>query len=383
VSCGLHTGATARLFSAALASLLVACGAPPTTAPAGLGNWLGPTDASGYATATPGTALTFPEDHGAHPDFRIEWWYYTFRLSDPAGRDYGAQLALFRLATRPQAAATEGWDSAQVFMAHLAVSELDAGRFHFSERLARPVLGLAGAASAPHRVWVENCRVEERPTEPGQAMSRRIDCRQEGLELALDLASAQPPVLHGKQGYSRKASHGESASFYYSFPRIAVHGHLTVPDSAAVAVQGQGWFDHEWSSGLLPTSTVGWDWLSLTLDNGEALMLFRLRDAGGDSREVRGSLIAADGGLRSFVAPASAMQGSRPWRSPHSSARYPLAWKIELDDFDLRLQVDAELDDQELNTSVRYWEGAVRASGSHKGVPVKAQGYLEMTGYAP
>lgn len=360
-----------------LVALMLAGCQPEAKPPSPLGVWLG-AEGSRFPPLDPDDLPQFPQDFGAHPEQRVEWWYATFNLREAAGQRWGAQLALFRLALEPGALLMEGWDARQLFMAHLALADLDRERFHYRERLSRPVAGLAGVQPQPLAIWVENCRMQALGAEP--PMRRRIDCRIDGLALELDIAAEGPPVLHGRGGYSEKSQAGQ-ASFYYSQPWLVARGALRLPGGEAVAVEGRGWFDHEWSPGLLKAGQRGWDWLSLQLDDGRALMLFRLHD-GSDAGEVRGSLIDAAGDVETLSGDSVRLLPQRYWTSPHSAARYPLDWRVELPAHDLRLEVRARMDDQELNTQIRYWEGSVEAHGSADGQPLSGEGFLELTGYA-
>lgn len=369
-----------------LAVLLVGCTrpvAPPATEDplaAVLGRQ-GDGRTAPYAPVHRDTVLAFPRDHGPHPQHRIEWWYLTAVLRDGQQRRWGAQLALFRLALQPETGPDSGWDSRQLYLAHAAISDLDGNAFHYRERYSRPVAGAAGSTVEPLAVWVDACRFEGAPAPDGETR-RRIDCRIDGLELALDLATDQPPVLHGEAGYSEKSGAG-NASHYYSFPFLGARGQLRAPGGERVAVEGDAWFDHEWSSALLDDGQRGWDWLSLRLDDGSALMLFRLHDGAGNGEAVRGSLIGADGRVTTLAPGAASLTPLRHWRSPHSDARYPLDWRIVLPDHGITLESRAQRDDQELNTTIRYWEGRIDASGTRDGRPLRAEGYLELTGYAP
>ncbi|MCK7593728.1 lipocalin-like domain-containing protein [Pseudomarimonas salicorniae] len=366
-----------RLIATLLCLLLAGCDpGPPPEAP--LAQWLG-AEGSAFPPLDPDYVPQFPRDFGAHPEQRVEWWYATFNLRDADGHRWGAQLALFRLALEPHAPDLEGWDARHLFMAHVAISDLGGGRFAYRERLSRPVVGLAGVRDSPLAVWVETCRLEA--TRPEPPMQRRIDCDLDGLSLQLEVVAEGPPVLHGMDGYSEKSGAG-NASFYYSQPWLTARGTLRYPGAAPVTVAGRGWFDHEWSPGLLKGGQRGWDWLSLQLDDGRALMLFRLHDGQGGNAGVRGSLIEADGTLTKLGDGDADMQPERWWTSPHSGARYPLDWRITLPAHAIDLSLRARMDDQELNTQVRYWEGSVEATGQTRGAPLSGEGYLELTGYA-
>ncbi len=58
-----------------------------------------------------------------------------------------------------------------------------------------------------------------------------------------------------------------------------------------------------------------------------------------------------------------------------------MAWEIEVPGQALAVTVTPLLDDQEMQVSFIYWEGAVRAAGTMQGAPVSGRGYVELTGY--
>lgn len=365
-------------------ALLAGCGreAEPATAPA-LSQLLGRAPDSGFVPATAPAALHFPFDHGPHPRTRVEWWYVTANLRDADGRRYGAQLALFRFALRPEGQALAAdWSSGQLYMSHLALSELDVGRFRFDQRLERAALGLAGAERAPLRVWLPNCQML---SDSDQALfPLRLDCRGEhdGEAFAIDLRleAGKPRALHGRDGYSRKSDVPGSASYYYSYPRLAAAGELAIGDRR-IAASGAAWMDHEWGSSVLAGDQTGWDWFSVQLDDGHELMFFHIRGADGRPVSARGSLIDPEGKVRPFAEGVLIAEPVRWWTSPLSGARYPIAWRLASEALALDLTIAARQPDQELRTQVRYWEGSIEVAGRHVGEPVSGEGFLELTGY--
>lgn len=336
-------------------------------------------DAEGFSKAQTGTALNFPADHRAHPDYRIEWWYFTGHLTaqdQGRSRHIGYQLALFRFALRADSDPGDGWDSPQVYMAHAALSLPEQQAFLFSERLSRPAAGLAGSEAQHWQVWVEDHSARSLST--AGFFPLRLRAADQAFELDLTLAAGRGPLLHGDAGYSQKSDAPGSASYYVSYSRLPTSGRVRI-DDRWLEVTGESWMDQEWGSALLGDQQTGWDWLSLQLDNGYDLMIFRIRDQQQGSVTVRGSLIDPDGTVNSFVDDGASMQPTGNWRSPHSGAVYNTAWSISVPQFDLLLQIKALQPDQELRTQVVYWEGMIEASGQHRGAPVEGRGYLEMT----
>lgn len=329
---------------------------------AGLGG-----DAAGFTMPQRGQALSFPRDHGAHPDYRIEWWYLTANLKGEDGVDYGAQWTLFRSALAPED--KPGWDSPQLWMGHAAVTT---PQQHWSaERLGRGGIGQAGVTLAPFAATIDDWSMASRATPPADPLSSlTIHASGEGFSYRLDLDATGPLVLQGERGYSVKSAQGQ-ASYYYSQPFYAVTGRITVAGKD-VTVSGQAWFDHEWSSQPLAKDQTGWDWFSFHFDDGAKLMGFRLRDAGAGFTSA--TWINADG-TPEPQPPGALVVAPLAWKDV-KGRRVPVQWRVSLPAkgvsvTSLPLNPDAWMD-----TQVSYWEGPVRLEGSHPG-----RGYVEMTGY--
>jgi predicted secreted hydrolase len=374
----------ARLLVAAGAAILIGgCEGPaaPATAGTGIRFLADGGAAAGFARASTPRSLSFPLDHGAHPRFHTEWWYFTGNVDAADGRHFGFELTFFRIALRPSPAQSRSaWTTNQAWMAHFAVSDVKTGRLIAAERLARGALGLAGATSAPFRVWVEDWSAD------GNLDARdgtvRLQAAGDGAAADLRLTALMPPMAHGQHGLDRKGAEPGNASYYYSIPRLDVAGTLRVGDGEPLPVQGSAWMDREWSSSGLDPDIAGWDWFGLQLTDGRDLMFYRLRDgAGAASPFSGGTLIVPGGGARHLSADDVTATPLRRWRSRATGVTYPVAWRLRSDDPELDLTVEPYFDDQELKLSVRYWEGAVRAAGTAQGKDVSGQGYLELAGY--
>jgi predicted secreted hydrolase len=363
-----------------MAMLLVACTPEPAAPPERptLTRTLGTADGAGFAEITAPLELEFPRDHGAHPRHRVEWWYVTARLQAAAGRRFGAQFALFRYALRPDdEAMREDWRSGQIYLAHSAVTDIDGDQFRFDEQSARGAAGLAGAEHAPFRAWLGDCAIGARTA--AAFLPLQLQCGGSDFGYDLILRGTDTPVLHGDQGYSQKSDQG-SASAYYSYPQLSASGELWIGNER-FQVDGNAWYDHEWTSGVLAGDQVGWDWFSLRLSDGSALMLFNIRRQDGSVASRRGTLIETDGSTRALVEGDIDVRPHGEWTSPHSGVRWPLRWTLSSKSLDLTLNIVPAREDQEFDGAVRYWEGAIDASGQRGGKPVSAGGYLELTGY--
>lgn len=344
-------------------------------------------DTAGYARAVVPRPFVWPDDHGPHPDFRTEWWYYTgnVRATDGSGRRFGYQLTVFRTALAPPPdgggvadTAASAWATRQLYMAHVAVSDLDGRRFHHTQSFERGAVGLAGATAAPLRVWLGPTEIREAPgaTVGGMPVVRLAGRTDDGAALALTLAPLRPPVLQGDRGLSRKGPEPGNASFYYSVTRLGTTGTVTL-DGDEIPVEGLSWLDREWSTSALGAGVAGWDWFALHLDDGRDLMLYRLRRTDGTADPFsRATLVRADGTVAPLAFGAFTLTPEGAWESPRGGI-YPARWRVRVPGEGLDLRVVPAFADQELDAAVRYWEGAVRITGSATG-----RGYLEMTGYA-
>lgn len=334
-------------------------------------------DRAGFARALAPRPLSFPDDHGPHPDFRTEWWYYTGNLATPAGRHVGFQLTFFRVALAPaDESRASAWATRQLYVAHFAVTDTAGGRFHAASRVSRAALGLAGAEAAPFRVWVEGWSAQ------GDGSSTRL-CASEG-EVALDLSvsPAKPVVLQGDRGLSRKGPEPGNASLYYSFTRMPARGVVRL-GGETLEVAGEAWMDREWSTSALGAGVEGWDWFAVQLDDGRELMVYLLRRRDGTVDPFSaGTLVAADGTTRRLDPGAVRVETLAHWTSPRSGVRYPARWRLSVPAAELRLEIEPRLADQELSVGTRYWEGAVAVAGSAAGRLIGGRGYVELVGYA-
>ena len=341
---------------------------------------VGPTTPEGWRQAAPGYDWAFPRDHGSHPAYRIEWWYYTGNLEAAGGRRFGYQVTFFRVGVDPAPENPSRWAVRDLFMAHLALTDI-AGRRHLTaERLDRGSLGWAGARTGTLDVWNGDWRA---------ALSgehHRLEAREGDFGLELLLEPARDAIRHGLDGFSRKGAAAGNASHYYSITRMPTTGRVLL-DGEWLEVAGSSWMDHEFGTSFLEPGQVGWDWFSVQLDDGSDLMVFQLRRADGQPDEnSAGTWIDRGGEPLTLARDAVRLLPGRRWSSPASGAAYPVEWRIELPARRVRLDVVAALDAQELHTDastgVTYWEGAIDVRGQIGDRPVSGRGYLEMTGYA-
>jgi predicted secreted hydrolase len=337
-----------------------------------------------FLSAGPGYQYGFPRDHGSHDRFRTEWWYYTGHLSASGGRRFGFQLTFFRRGMDQPAVHSNPsrWSIRHLYLAHFAVTDIGAGRYHYAEKISRAGLGKAGAEPGSLQVWIDRWIAEA--TADSEQHHLRADTGQFGLDLTL--SPLKPPVIHGEQGVSRKGSAPSDASHYYSLTRLATEGVLRI-GSESLPVTGTTWMDHEFGSGDLAKNLVGWDWFSVQLDDRRELMLYLLRQSDGRPHPASsGTLVLENGQTRHLPLSAFSVEILDHWTSPHSRARYPSRWRLLVPSADLDLELSPYLADQELrterSTQVTYWEGAVALHSRSPGRPITGQGYVELTGYS-
>jgi len=335
---------------------------------------------SGFTRAMGPQELVFPEDHGAHTDFQTEWWYYTGNLDTVDGRHFGYQFTIFRSALVPpedRQQRSSSWATDQVYMAHFALTDVDAGRFRYFDRFSRGAAGLAGVQASPYQVWLEDWSVEE--LEPGVYHLRAA---QDDVAIDLRLNDLKGPILQGDRGYSQKGPEPGNASYYYSLTRLESSGTVRVSETT-YQVDGLSWMDHEFSTSALGSELVGWDWFSIQLDDGSELMVYQLRREDGTVDPFSGgTYVDAAGNTTRLGHHDFVVKVNDTWHSPHSGATYPAQWTITVPSKDLILEVTPYLADQELDASFIYWEGAVKIVGEHAANGVSGNGYVELTGYA-
>jgi predicted secreted hydrolase len=328
-----------------------------------------------WRVALPGWTQRFPEDHGAHTDFKTEWWYFTGNLESEDGHEFGYQLTFFRQGVIDPSTQTPASRFIQRDMkfAHFAVSDISEKTFHHFQKVSRGAFGEAGFGNDAVVAWIENWTCELIGPH-----DFRLRAESEGTSIDLELRSRRDPVWHGADQVSQKAEGPGRASHYYSLTRMETTGTVRIGDREW-RVSGLTWFDHEWATNQLAAHQSGWDWFSLQFENGSELMLFQIRTKdGGRDPYSSGTWIAPDGSTTKIGVADFELKPTKWWTSPKTKGRYPIAWNLDLPSNNLSLQLEARFAKQELDTGpFAYWEGAIRAEGSLRG-----KGYLEMTGYS-
>lgn len=347
--------------------------------------------ARSYCRAVGAYALHFPRDHFAHPCFKTEWWYFTGNLAASDGRRFGFELTFFREGVDNPYPNPSRWRVEDLYLGHFAISDLAGKKFFYSERLNRAGIELAGADEAKRRIWngdwIAEVGAEDGSEVEGGAGREtwRLEAAEGGHRIALFMRPQKPPALEGDKGLSQKAAGAGNASYYYSLTRLESSGTISI-DGRDYTVTGLAWMDHEFFSNSMEKSQIGWNWVSLQMDDGTEWMLYQFRRGDGKPDPFSsGIFVDRDGRTTHLGASEFEMQPLNTWRSPHSGAAYPIAWRIRVPRLGLDAEISAAMPDQELvsgtNSGMTYWEGSVTAQEARGKSAVAGRGYLEMTGY--
>ena len=336
-------------------------------------------DDKGFARVLKPREFTFPPDHGPHNPYRSEWWYFTGNLKDSQDRRFGYELTFFRFALKPETPASKSaWRSNQMYMAHLTLTDVAKGHFYTDERVSRAGNGLAGASTKKYQVWLYDWSAK---TEGEVDFPLRLQAKSGDFAIDLLLTSQKGYVLQGDQGLSQKSREPGNASYYYSYPRLEAEGAVSVAGEQ-FSVTGASWMDREWSTSALSDEQSGWDWFALQLSDNSELMFYQLRRKDGlpDSNSS-GSFVLADKTKISLKEHDVTIKNLDSWKSHHSKITYPSRWRLTVPVQNLELEIVPLINDQEINVSYRYWEGAVSVNGTKNGKPISGQGYVELAGY--
>lgn len=343
---------------------------------------LSETDDEDFARADTVRKFSFPADHGPHPDFQSEWWYFTGNVTGERGEHFGFQFTIFRNALTPEPAGrSSSWATSQIYMAHFALTDVKADQFYFFERFSRSALNLAGAETQPFRVWLGNWSVVAAGTDIIDSTTTiTIQCEEENVELSLIMRNTKPVVLQGESGLSQKGESTGNASYYYSLTRLTARGEIKIEDTRHT-VKGSAWLDREWSTSALGLNQSGWDWFSIQLNNGWDIMFYQIRQRDGSVDPFsHGTLVDPAGNSRALHPEQVNLDVLDHWKSPRG-ARYPSGWRFRIPAENIELTISPHIKNQELDVTIRYWEGAVKIHGLFSDSPVEGSGYVELTGY--
>jgi predicted secreted hydrolase len=328
-------------------------------------------NSKGYSRADRIKEFKFPEDHGAHPDFQTEWWYATGNLQASSGAEFGYQLTIFRNNIDPKfLAGNSGLKTNQIYMGHLAISDIKNKEFYSYEIFQRSAGSLAGSTSK--ETWINNWKFNWEPL--------KLYAKQGDIVLDLNLKAQKQIVLQGNKGLSQKSTQVGNASYYYSIPRLESTGNIQIKGKT-YQVKGESWIDREWSTSSLGADETGWDWFSLQISDNWELMYYQIRNKSGISPISLGALIDPNSSKISIPHQDIELKVIENWTSPKTKISYPAKWRLVIKKHDIDLVISPLMNNQEHQFRYSYWEGAVKFTGTHAGKKINGKGYVELTGY--
>jgi len=325
----------------------------------------------------------FPSDHLPHPEYKTEWWYFTGNLSSDNKQLFAYQFTLFRVGLpRPKKLDKPSkWRSNNIYMLHLALTDVSGEKIYQRQAMSRDGLGLAGVAMVNQRyqIWLDNWKISSMHKD--HWLPLELIVTEKDFSLKLQLTSAKPIILQGNKGLSQKSPEKGNASYYYSLTRMPTQGAIQIGNKMH-RVNGNSWFDREWSTSSLAANQQGWDWFAMQLDNDVDIMLYQLRLLNGvkDSTSYA-VMVDKNGKQKQFTVSQFQLQEKEYWRSPDTKIKYPIRWHLQIPSENLNLSISPLLKQQEWTGSFKYWEGAIKINGHQAGKAMSGKGYLEMTGY--
>lgn len=345
--------------------------------------------ASGWKQAIEEIAWSFPKDHGNHPEYRTEWWYFTGNLRDEAGKRYGYQLTFFRQGIEhpvtkdvKPTSNDNPWSVRNVYLGHFALTDIEKKRFLYVDRTSRTGPGLASADTTTMDVHILNWSARMNNNKIF------LNARHQGMEINLELTPKKPVVLHGKNGLSKKGPAKGQSSYYYSFTDLKTIGKIkTTLDKNTITIKGTSWFDHEFGSNQLTSEQIGWDWFSIHISDGKDIMVYLIRRKDNTIEAASsGTLIEKNGSSRHLEMTDIKLDVLERWKSPKTNGLYPAKWRMRIPSANIDIIITPSVANQELittsSTGVTYWEGAIEGQGLSDSKSVSIEGYVELTGYA-
>jgi predicted secreted hydrolase len=335
-----------------------------------------------FSKAVEKQKFVFPEDHGPHPDFRTEWWYFTGNLSTFDGRDFGYQFTIFRTAlSKEKSERNSEWNSNQIYMAHFAVTDIDGNKFYFDERFSREGNNLAGAQAQLFKVWVEDWQIIQIQNEVLFDLPIiNVMAKTENFEIDFILESVKPFVLQGDDGLSQKGKQPGNASYYYSYTRLKTEGKIILAGEE-FSVTGFSWMDREWSTSALSEDQKGWNWFALQLDDSTEIMYYQMRKKDGTSDVFsKGVFVDEIGSSQLIKKDDVVLEVTGYWESPGGD-KYPSGWNLQIPSKEIDLKITPVVRNQLMDVAIRYWEGSVKIEGRKSNADVRGRGYVELTGY--
>lgn len=343
---------------------------------------MGDVESENFSKAIEKRKLVFPDDHGAHPDFRTEWWYFTGNLTSDDNRKYGYQFTIFRTAlTKEKTERNSEWNSNQIYMAHFAVTDISNNKFYYDEKFSREGNNLAGVQINPFKVWLEDWQIVQTENKVFFDLPViNLKAKTDKAEINFSLEAIKSIVLQGDEGLSQKGKQPGNASYYYSYTRLKTNGKIIL-DGKEFSVEGSSWMDREWSTSALSENQKGWDWFALQFDDNTEIMYYQMRKNDGSPDVFSKGVLVDESGKSQLIKKDDVILTVKDnWLSP-TEEKYPSGWRLQIPEKEIDLNITPAVKNQLMNVAVRYWEGSVEIKGTRSGSIINGRGYVELTGY--
>lgn len=343
---------------------------------------MGDVESENFSKAIEKRKLVFPDDHGAHPDFRTEWWYFTGNLTSDDNRKYGYQFTIFRTAlTKEKTERNSEWNSNQIYMAHFAVTDISSNKFYYDEKFSREGNNLAGVQINPFKVWLEDWQIVQTENKVFFDLPViNLKAKTDKAEINFSLEAIKSIVLQGDEGLSQKGKQPGNASYYYSYTRLKTNGKIIL-DGKEFSVEGSSWMDREWSTSALSEDQKGWDWFALQFDDNTEIMYYQMRKNDGSPDIFSKGVLVDESGKSQLIKKDDVILTVKDnWLSP-TGEKYPSGWRLQIPEKEIDLNITPAVKNQLMNVAVRYWEGSVKIEGNRSGSRINGRGYVELTGY--
>jgi predicted secreted hydrolase len=319
-----------------------------------------------------------PDDHrflAAQEENESEWWYYHGHLA-AAERRFAFHLAFFRFRIGdirlaglvPLKLAAEHFR-----VAHFAVTELDAGKFHYGFK--RSLLGDSGASLSEFRTWLDDWSAEQSNT------GHRLRAAIEPAALDLTVAPLKPAIFRAADGLENIRPGGTEISF----TRMNAAGSLTI-GGTSLPVRGTAWMDREFGDFPLKHDVRGWDWLAIQLNNGTELRVYHRRRGGTGISPPSSLAFVDEAGQATWLGESEfTLREEARWTSPRTGISYPTTWSLIAAPLGAVLRIESLLRCNELDTrgssNIIYWEGPAAVSGTLRGAEATGRAFIELVGY--
>ncbi len=324
--------------------------------------------------------LNFPKDHGSHPEFKTEWWYFTGHLQNNFAKKFGLELTFFRVGVNTQNSMRSKWAVQSIYLAHFAITDDENDSFNHAEKISRDNFSKAGSSLSTLDVWIDDWSAKLKDN------TILLSANSEDISISLNLTPFKNVVLQGRDGFSQKGPKIGQASYYSSFTNLKGSGTIRIKNTIHQISKAKVWMDHEVTSSDIAYGIEGWDWFAIQLDDDSELMIYQLRDKQNNpTKYSSGTIIYPDGQTKRLNNSDFKITPHSTWKSKTTNINYPHEWTIIVPKDEIELVIVPTVKNQEMTTSKStrnsYWEGRSTVTGRVKGKEKTGNAYVELVGY--